>query len=180
MVKKVIVLIDGSNFYFKLKDLKLHNLLEFNFSGFIKMLAGTDKVTRATYYIGAVKTDGTEKTLRLFSNQRKLLSHLKNHRIRYSLGYLLKSNGIFHEKGVDVNIAVDILVAVYENLADRIILVSSDTDLLPAVKKAKEKGKSVEYVGFSHKPSVAMVANCSVSRLLSKEEITPFVKQTKK
>lgn len=79
-----------------------------------------------------------------------------------------------------MNIAVDILVAVYENLADRIILVSSDTDLLPAVKKAKEKGKSVEYVGFSHKPSLAMVANCSVSRLLSKEEITPFVKQIKK
>lgn len=91
------------------------------------------------------------------------------------MGYLLKSGGIFREKGVDVNIAVDILVTVYENLADRIILVSSDMDLLPAIKKAKEKGKSVEYIGFSHKPSVAMVANCSISKLLSKEDIVPFV-----
>jgi len=175
MKKRCIVLIDGSNFYFKLKDLELHNLLEFNFSGFIRMLTSGDKVVRAIYYVGAVKTDGTEKTLRLFNSQRKLLSRLKNHKIEYSLGYLLKSGGIFREKGVDVNIAVDILVTVYENLADRIILVSSDTDLLPAIKKAKEKGKSVEYIGFSHKPSVAMVANCSISKLLSKEDIVPFV-----
>lgn len=39
------------------------------------------------------------------------------------------------------------LVAAYENLCDRIILVSSDTDLIPAIKKTQEKGKIVEYVG---------------------------------
>ena len=88
----------------------------------------------------------------------------------------MKSDSKMHEKGVDVNIAVDILVAIYENLCDRIILVSSDTDLLPAIKKAKEKGKIVEYVGFSHKVSVAMVANCSESTLLKKEDLLPFIK----
>jgi uncharacterized LabA/DUF88 family protein len=71
------------------------------------------------------------------------------------------------------------LVATYENLCDRIILVSSDTDLLPAIKKAKEKGKVVEYIGFSHQPSIAMVANCSKSRLLTKEDLLPFIKLTK-
>ena len=39
-----------------------------------------------------------------------------------------------------------------------------------------EKGKIVEYVGFSHKPSVALVARCSESHLLKKEDIKPFVK----
>lgn len=180
MKKRCIILIDGSNFYFKLKDLGLHDLLEFDFSGFAKLLARKYRIVRTVYYIGKIRTDNTSKTLKLHNNQQKLFAHLRKQGVYYSLGYLLKSNGVFHEKGVDVNIAVDILVAVYENLADRIILVSSDTDLLPAVKKAKEKGKSVEYVGFSHKPSVAMVANCSVSRLLSKEEIIPFVKQTDK
>jgi len=175
-----VVLIDGSNFYFKLKDLKLHNLLAFNFSGFVRRLARGYRIMRVVYYIGKVRTDKTSKTLKLHNDQQKLFACLRKQSIYYSLGYLLKSDGTFHEKGVDVNIAVDILVAVYEDLADRIILVSSDTDLLPAIKKAKEKGKSVEYIGFSHKPSVAMVANCSVSKLLSKEEITPFVKQTDK
>jgi len=87
----------------------------------------------------------------------------------------MKSNSIIHEKGVDVNIAVDMLVATYENAIDRIILVSSDTDLLPAVRKVKEKGKIIEYVGFSHMPSVAMVANCTESTLLKKEDLQRLV-----
>jgi hypothetical protein len=52
------------------------------------------------------------------------------------------------------------LVAAYENLCDRIILVSSDTDLIPAVNKA----------------SVAMVARCNESHLLKKEDLLPFIK----
>ena len=89
----------------------------------------------------------------------------------------MKTDGKYHEKGVDVNIAVDLLVATYENLCDKLIVVSSDTDLLPAIEKAKEKGKIVEYIGFSHKPSVAMVARCSSSRLLTKEDVEEFVRK---
>ena len=175
--KRRMLLVDGSNFFFKLKDLKLHNLLNFNFSGFAKSLVLTGNLVKSVYYVGAIKTDGTEQIKKMHNNQQKLFSHLKKNKFSYSLGYLLKSGGKFHEKGVDVNIAVDILVAVYENLCDEIILVSSDTDLLPAIKKAKEKGKIVEYIGFSHQPSIAMVANCSRSRLLTKEDLTPFIDQ---
>lgn len=176
-MKKCVILIDGSNFYFKLKDLSLHNLLDFNFIDFVRLLAKKDKVISATYYVGAVRTDGVKKTQKLFNNQRRLLSHLKSSGFNYSLGYLLKSNEIYHEKGVDVNMAVDVLVATYENLADRIILVSSDTDLLPAIKKAIEKGKEVEYIGFAHKPSFAMINRCTVKRLLSKKEIQSLLKK---
>lgn len=176
MKKKVIILIDGSNFYFKLKDLKLNHLLNFNFSEFSAKLANNNVINMTIYYIGKIKTDGTKKTQILFDNQRKLLSHLGKHKVKYSLGYLLKSNGRYHEKGVDVNIAVDMLVATYEKLCDHIILISSDTDLLPAIKKAKEKGITVEYIGFSHKPSLAMIANCSVSKLLNKDDLLPFIK----
>lgn len=177
MKKRAILLIDGSNFYFKLKDLEL-NHIPFDFSGLAKLLAKGDKIADAIYYVGAVRQDGTERTRKMFSNQRRLLAQLKKHKFHYSLGYLLKSGGLYHEKGVDVNIAVDMLVATYENRCDKIILVSSDTDLIPAVKKAKEKGKSVEYIGFSHQPSVAMVANCSSSRLLTKEDLAKLVHET--
>lgn len=172
---RYIVIIDGSNFYYKLKDLKLHNLLKFNLSQFILKLTGKGKLVSCTYYIGKIRTDGTEKTQLLFNNQRKLFSHLRKNNIRYSLGYLLKTDGNFHEKGVDVNMAVDMLVATYERLCDNIVLISSDTDLLPAIKKARNKGLIIEYVGFSHMPSVAMVANCSKSRLLTKDDLLPFV-----
>ena len=177
MKQRCIVFIDGSNFYFKLKDLGLHNLLNFDFTNFAHMLCSENKLIFAKYYIGKIRTDGTEKTRKLFDNQQKLLGHLKKHNYQYSLGYLLKSRDVFHEKGVDVNIAVDMLVSTYENLCDRIILVSSDTDLIPAIVKARQKGKKVEYIGFSHKASVAMVAECSPSRLLTKEDLSRFIEK---
>lgn len=171
-----IILIDGSNFFFKLKELNLHNLLKFDFLGFAKFLSNGDQIINATYYVGAVRTDGTPKTKRMHENQQKLLSYLQTNGFNYILGYLLKSDGEWHEKGVDVNIAVDVLVATYENICDRIVIVSSDTDLLPAIKKATEKGKSIEYVGFAHSRSYAMINNCSKNLLLKKGDLKPFIK----
>ena len=175
MSERCIILIDGSNFYFKLKDLKLHNLLNFNFSNFAKYLARSRKIVSSNYYVGKVRQDGTTQADKMLANQQKFIATLKKHGFRYILGYLLKNDGVFHEKGVDVHNAVDMLTATYENTTDRIILVSSDTDLEPAIMKAKEKGKIVEYVGFSHKASVAMVSFCSESTLLKKEDIEQFL-----
>jgi uncharacterized LabA/DUF88 family protein len=141
--ERAIILIDGSNFYFKLRDIHLHKLLTFDFTRFAQSLIGKNTLTNATYYVGKVRTDGTAKTQELFNNQRKHLAHLRKHKYRFSLGYLLKSDGVFHEKGVDVNIAVDMLVATYENLADTIYLVSSDTDLIPAIQKTSRKVKKL-------------------------------------
>jgi uncharacterized LabA/DUF88 family protein len=173
--ERVIILIDGSNFYFKLKDLRFHNLLNFNFTEFIKLISHSDKVVSVNYYVGGIKQDKTKHTGKLFNDQQKLLSQLRKHSIKYTLGYLMKTNGKFHEKGVDIQMAVDMLVSSYEGQCSKIIIVSSDTDLLPAIKKVKEIGKIVEYVGFSHKPSIAMVSNCSESKLLTKDEIQKLI-----
>lgn len=170
---RTTILIDGSNFYFKLKDLGLHNQLKFNFSEFCDYISINNIVSRK-YYIGKVRTDGSKKLSNIHANQQRLFQHLLNNGFVYELGYLLKSNDKFHEKGVDVHMAVDILVYSYEDIADKIIVVSSDTDLLPAIFKAKQLGKHIEYVGFSHQPSVAMVANCNSSRLLTREELKKF------
>jgi uncharacterized LabA/DUF88 family protein len=177
--ERAIILIDGSNFYFKLRDLKLHQLVTFDFTSFASSLIERNKLVSATYYVGKVRTDGTEKTQQQFNYQRKLLAYLKKHRFTYSLGYLLKSDGKLHEKGVDVQIAVDMLVAAYENLCDRLYLVSSDTDLIPAIQKAQEKGKTVIYVGFSHQVSKALVASCRETQTLTKNMLLPFTDQQK-
>jgi uncharacterized LabA/DUF88 family protein len=177
MVQRCIILIDGSNFYFKLKDLHLHNLLNFNFGEFAKFLTRSGTLMKSTYYVGRIRQDGTSHADKMLANQQKLFASLNRHDFQYELGYLLKSDGVYHEKGVDVHLAVDMLIAAYENKADRIILVSSDTDLEPAIEKAKKKGKIVEYIGFSHKASIAMVRFCSESRLLTKEDLKLFIKK---
>ena len=38
--ERALILIDGSNFYFKLRDLKLHQLLTFDFTSFSYSLIG--------------------------------------------------------------------------------------------------------------------------------------------
>ena len=111
--ERAMVLIDGSNFYFKLRDLKLHRLLTFNFSRFAAALIGENRLVTATYYVGKVRTDGTEQARSMQADQQRLFAHLRSHKFSYSLGYLLRSANSFQEKGVDVQIAVDILVAAY-------------------------------------------------------------------
>ena len=43
---------------------------------------------------------------------------------------------------------------------------------------AKELGKKIEYVGFSHRPSFAMQRYTNLSRLLSKIELEQFFPKT--
>jgi len=65
MKQNTAILIDGSNFYFKMKDLGFSDLLRFNFTDFVTFLAAGESVLVKKFYIGAVKTDGTPKVNRL-------------------------------------------------------------------------------------------------------------------
>ena len=93
---------------------------------------------------------------------------------------MMKHGGVFHEKGVDVHMATDLLVGSYENLWDTAILISSDTDLIPAIERVKLLHKKIEYIGFAHNPSFGLQKCATLSRLLIKEELVKFNFQLKK
>jgi len=175
-----LVLIDGSNFYFKLKELGISSLLEFNISSFLDSFIVKNYSWQATYYIGRIRNDGSPISEQLFSHQRKLLSRLKQHGIRYSLGYLMKIGNSYHEKGVDVQIAVDLVVNAYERTYSDIFLFSSDTDLIPAIRVAQNKKISIHYCGFAHKPSKALVQTCTSSILFTKDQLVLYEKKPAK
>ena len=173
--EKVILLLDGSNFYHRLKELEIEDLLSFNYQKFTEWLAEEQRIVEREYFIGAIREEiGNLKSKELMSAQTKLFTNLKKQNWKILLGYLLKIGDKYHEKGVDVKIAVEMLIGAYENLYDRVILISSDTDLLPAIEKVKKLGKKIEYVGFSHKPSFAMIRHASLTKLLTKKDLTPF------
>lgn len=175
MGERVFILIDGSNFYHRLKETNLSNLLEFDYKKFAKFLSNDRKIISNKYYIGAVREErGNAKSRELRKNQRKLLGRLQKYGWQIEFGHMLKTDG-YHEKGVDVLMAIDILAGAYENLYDTAILVSSDTDLIPALIKARQKGKRIEYVGFSHKPSMGLIANSDIRRLIRKEDLESFL-----
>lgn len=124
----------------------------------------------------------------------------KNSQIREDLEKILITNGeelvrfgnlyyvlnYWEEKGVDVNIAIDLLELAYSCKLDSsckidtIILVSSDSDLKPAVDKASLLGINIEYVGFDQMFSVALLNNSNIKKrtLLTKNQLEKFVNKT--
>jgi uncharacterized LabA/DUF88 family protein len=177
--ERVFVAIDGSNLYGKLHDPEIaaSNLLLFDYSGLAQWLAGPTRViVSKVYYVGVVRAEqGNAKSEQMRRNQQRLFSHLTNTGWKVERGFLMKNGNKYHEKGVDVKIAVDIVAGAHKNSFDTAILISSDSDLVPAAQEAKGMGKRVEYIGFSHRPSIALVKNASNSRLLVRADIDPFV-----
>jgi len=175
-MERAAIIIDGSNFYHRLKEAGLRSLLTFDYRAFNTLLIHGRQMMSARYYIGAIREEqGNEKTKILMRNQRKLTGRLRNCGYQICYGDILKTDGTYHEKGVDVRMAVDLLVGAYEDCYDTAILVSSDTDLIPALSKVRSMGKKIEYIGFGHKPSHAMIAHSDIRRLLTKKDLDPFI-----
>jgi len=173
--ERVFILIDGNNFYHRLKELKLTNLLFFNYEKFSQFLIGQRILISKNYYIGAVREESNNpKSKELMIGQRKLTGKLQKDGWIIKFGHMLKTDD-YHEKGVDVQVATDLLIGAYEDLYDTAILITSDTDLIPAIIKAREMKKKIEYIGFSHKPSYALIKHSDIRRLLTKEDINQFL-----
>jgi uncharacterized LabA/DUF88 family protein len=179
---KVAVFIDGSNFYYKLRDKEvgISNTIKFDYAGLASWLSRDRVIVFKGYYIGVVRAKPeNKKGQKLRQEQQRLFSHLGHQKFDIKRGYLMKSNDKYHEKGVDVHLATDLLVGAYENQYNTAILLSSDTDLIPAIEKVKSLGKTVEYIGFAHRPSLALQKYASLSRLLIKDELMPFESKKK-
>ena len=178
------VFIDGSNFYFKLKQLsaglgRKPVLLDFDFRRFASWLAATDDLAGVRYYIGAVKQDGSEKAKRLYADQQRLFRKLQRQGVEIVPGHLIRHpDRTFHEKGVDVRLAVEMIRLAREDRYDRAYLLSSDTDLVPAVEEVRSFGKQVQYVGIPKGQSYGLSKAADDVRLIRPEDVAPFLTAT--
>lgn len=179
-MKKILVQFDGSNFYNKVKKIvpDLH-LTNFDYSSFSKNITGF-KRNKIVYYVGEIKKfNNDKKSQALYSGQQSLFSNLRNQEIDIKTGYILFTDGKHHEKGVDVQIAIDIVRGAVRNEYDVCYLISSDTDLIPAIKDATSFGKKVIYVAFEHYVSHALLNNCTSTMILKKSDFIKFGKRNK-
>ncbi|MFH1643466.1 MAG: NYN domain-containing protein [Patescibacteria group bacterium] len=98
------------------------------------------------------------------------------------VGGVQRSKGLYftlntwNEKGVDVRIAIDMLEIAYAHKfsgsdLDTIILISNDSDFKPVIQKVQSLGISVEYVGFDHSFSVALLNVANKRLLLTREQL---------
>ncbi|MSU55903.1 MAG: NYN domain-containing protein [Candidatus Taylorbacteria bacterium] len=184
---RVILFIDGNNFYYKLKDItaekkEILKLLDFDYASFARNLIKSNTLAEIRYYVGAIRRQSgpnKEKSEKLYASQQKLIAKLQQQHIAVILGNLIQHpDKSFHEKGVDVRIAVEMIRLARENKYDIGYLLSSDTDLVPAVEEVRSFNKRVVYVGVSKGQSFGLTKASNNTILLRDEDVIPYFPKT--
>jgi len=169
------VIFDGSNFYHKSKRLapEVH-LTYFNYRKLAEIITGSKDNLDIEYCVGEIKRErNNSKSRAMYNGQMALFSTLGLQSIAINKGFMMKHNDIYSEKGVDVKIATDILRGAFLDEYDECYIISSDTDIIPAIRCAIDiKNKTIVYVGFENFISKALDAHCSRTVILKKEHLT--------
>ena len=179
MTKKetVAVYIDGGNLYRRLKDFNIpKNKNRFNYLAFIKYLVGDRGIVSKRYYIGTVKNvDGSKKSEKMVRGQQKFLDGIEREGFEIKRGKIMYDEGNIREKGVDVKLATDLISNAINNKYDMAILVSNDSDFVPAIKEVQKIGKQVWNINFPKRKSFHLNQICN--KRITINTINPF--QTK-
>jgi uncharacterized LabA/DUF88 family protein len=151
-----MVFIDGNNLYFGLKkNIGNYNL---NYQKFIQRVIGDFELVRAYFYTALFRKDDNEM---LFNSQQKFLTYLQEvPYLQVTTGRIEKRGETLVEKGVDVNLAVDLVRFAARRLYDVAIIVTGDGDYAPAVNAVKDMGLHVENVFFIDEVSVHLKQVC--------------------
>ena len=175
---KYLVFIDGNNFYNGVKKLINDNsisLLYFDYKKFSDFLYKNGDCVETRYYIGAITRAGDKKSEAMYANQQRLIALLNRYNIPVILGTIIRHpNSTFHEKGVDVRIAVEMIRFARMEKYDKAVLISSDTDLVPAVEEVQSLGKKVLYIGFPHNQSFGLTKAANDLLILRKDDLVNF------
>jgi len=176
---RATVFIDGSNLYHRLKSLiddKSMSLLDFDYRKFSEWLCKENKLQEIRYYVGVIKRQkNNKKSEIMYANQQRLFRKLQQQNIEIILGHLIQhQDKTYHEKGVDVRLAIEMIKLARQNKYELAILVSSDTDLVPAVEEIKSMDKKVLYVCTAKRQSFGLSKIANDVLLLRKEDIIKF------
>lgn len=176
--ERVIIFIDGSNFYHILKSMfgNSKSLMDFDFEKFVASLIEKRKLVRTYYYSAPLDRKKDEET---YSKQQKFFEKLKKlPDFELVLCRMQKDsvNGetVYSVKEDDIHIAVDMVKLAYNNAYDTAVLISTDGDFVPAINAVKEKGKKVQNVGFEKKFSWHLKQKSDRFSQLSKKELSGF------
>lgn len=219
-MEKVSIYIDGGNFYhLALKKMGL-NELAFDYEGFAAFLANGREICDMgkRIYVGTIpEVVGDMRSKVAMSQQTTLFTRLKDQHWEIKTSRLktrdeelvidgrvtdyqrIQRLGInkiqyrrMREKGIDVKLATDLIVAGIDKKCTTAILVSSDADLIPAVDWVRNRGLlKVEYVGFSipdkkhpddpkkkSSPLTSLIKRTDIQRVLVEQDLNAFIQPT--
>jgi uncharacterized LabA/DUF88 family protein len=144
MKQRVIVYIDGFNFYYGLKS---QNWRKYYWLDLVKFAEGLlrphQELVEICYF--SAKPTNNQKAKRqdiLFQANKlnpKFMLYLGKYLTKdITCKYCHRVNHSFEEKETDVRIATTMLADVYQKRCDVTLLVSADSDLVPSMERIKE------------------------------------------
>jgi uncharacterized LabA/DUF88 family protein len=167
--ERVMIFIDGSNFYHNLKRYSI----KLRFEEIMPKIEFKRKITGIFYYTALLNKEFDEKR---YIAHSKFLNNLD--KIPYfnvvlcNLRKIVSPTGSisFEIKGDDIRLATDLINGAYENLYDFAIVVSGDEDFIPAIKLVQKMGKKV-INAFFPKSSSYLLRNCCDSSINLKKAL---------
>lgn len=192
--KKCVLFVDGENFLFRVSEIlkdekKIKHKSDITHFDLVQLCANalSDFVIAEKRFYAArlhVYKDHPgliKKSQAIVESQRRLKRNLSNQGVDFiisghvRLQEVLKTNGksqaVFKEKGTDVQIAVDMVAGACDGALETALLLSSDSDMQPAVSELKKRGVKIVYIGFEQQPNAGLSAKCDRTILLRKKEI---------
>ena len=184
-MERVMIFVDGSNFYHGLKGNNCSTKVDFH--KLSKFLTGKKRRLIRTYYYNAAykQSDNLEKyaeQLKFFERLKrtpylvlklgrleKRITEIDQELLRQELGDELTDKFVkafgekmtyYTEKGVDITIASDMLRLAYNDSYDTAILISGDGDFVSALQGVQDLGKHVENAYFEKGHSFYLRETC--------------------
>jgi len=160
--------------------------------GTVRTIPGDDRRNQARarqvkLFMELAKTDWQIKTSKLRNRTERVVidNRVVDHERIKQLGINEVIYNTVREKGIDVKIATDMIAGAVDDKYDTAIIVSSDTDLVPAIDWIRKRcNKRVEYIGFSMKPrnegdesvrpTQALIRHSDGQRILVESDIRKF------
>jgi uncharacterized LabA/DUF88 family protein len=189
---ETIFFIDGENFVKKIKAVlkqakqPTRQLHLYNFKGLLDKVLKEVKISKSIFYFARIKEhpDTKEKSKQLIEAQRLLKTALERQGFEIVLsgsvrgqmekGYRSKETLIFKEKGVDVKIAVDMVVSACGGGLKTAIIGSSDSDLQPAISELRKRKIEMIYLGFEMMPNKGLTYTTNRTILIRNSEVLEF------
>lgn len=151
-----IIYVDGFNLYYGALKGGPHRWL--NLDRYFALLRMDDDVQRIWYFTAVIAGPRRSRQLAylqaLKATPRVAIQYgqYKEKVVRCTVAACdcagLREFRVPEEKGTDVNIAVQMLDDAYQGLADRLVLVSGDSDLVPAIRTVKRRFPEIQVIVY--------------------------------
>lgn len=187
-IMRRIVLIDGENLVYGLRHLlgtegqkADRSVVDgFDFRGLLDEILQDNTPSQILWFGARLRIYNQSEEIKIKSEsavrrQSYFVNDIQGQRITFiKVGYLRArevedSNGStswkLTEKGVDVGLAVRIVTEA--NTETEIVVVSADTDLLPAFKAATKLGAKLIHIGYEYRPIASLSRAANATRTIT-------------